>query len=163
MEASDPVQPHVIDTASGKRLDLDNPRPEDIRIKDVAGGLSKVCRFGAQAREYYSVAQHALLVQRLVVEAGTSRTSVSGAPPRLARGLPLRHTHPPQEEDLRDHTKVYKEACETLDHVIAGAFGFEWPGQGSPEQRTIKRADRQALLMEAARLLPDGGEALRRA
>jgi hypothetical protein len=70
MEASDPAGRYIIDTASGVRLDLDNPRPEDIRIEDVAGGLSKVCRFGAQAREYYSVAQHALLVRRLVVEAG---------------------------------------------------------------------------------------------
>src|SRR5215211_9476558 len=70
MEASDPAKPYAIDTASGVRLDLDNLRPEDIRIGDVAGGLSKVCRFGAQARKYYSVAQHALLVRRLVVEAG---------------------------------------------------------------------------------------------
>jgi hypothetical protein len=162
MEASDPVQPHVIDTASGKRLDLDNPRPEDIRIKDVAGGLSKVCRFGAQAREYYSVAQHALLVQRLVVEAGH---------PELALVALHHDSHEaylcdiptPLKRKIYAHTKVYKEACETLDHVIAGAFGFEWPGQGSPGQRTIKRADRQALLMEAARLLPDRGEALRRA
>src|SRR5918996_968485 len=70
MEASDPAKPYIIDTASGVRLDLDNPRPEDVRIEDVAGGLSKVCRFAAQPLEYYSVAQHALLVQRLVVEAG---------------------------------------------------------------------------------------------
>src|SRR3712207_997946 len=70
METGAPAERYVIDTASGMRLDLDNPRPEDIRIEDVAGGLSKVCRFGAQAREYYSVAQHALLVQRLLVEAG---------------------------------------------------------------------------------------------
>jgi len=65
MEANDSAKRHVIDTASGVRLDLDNPRLEDIRIEDVAGGLSKVCRFGAQALEYYSVAQHTLLVQRL--------------------------------------------------------------------------------------------------
>lgn len=65
-----PVERYVIDTASGRRLDLNNPSPEDIRIEDVAGGLSKVCRFGAQPLEYYSVAQHALLVRRLVVEAG---------------------------------------------------------------------------------------------
>jgi hypothetical protein len=65
MEANRPTKLYVINTASGVRLDLDNPRPEAILIEDVAGGLSKVCRFGAQALEYYSVAQHALLVQRL--------------------------------------------------------------------------------------------------
>ena len=67
MQASDPGKLYIIDTASGARLNLDDPRPGDIRIVDVAGGLSKVCRFSAQALEYYSVARHALLVQQLVV------------------------------------------------------------------------------------------------
>ena len=70
MGTSNSGERYIIDTASGVRLDLDDPRPEDIQIEDVAGGLSKVCRFGAQPREYYSVAQHALLVRQLVVEAG---------------------------------------------------------------------------------------------
>jgi uncharacterized protein len=68
--ADKPAKPYIIDTASGVRLHLDNPSPEDVRIEDVAGGLSKVCRFGAQPLEYYSVAQHALLVRRMVAEAG---------------------------------------------------------------------------------------------
>jgi hypothetical protein len=40
MEASGPAETYVIDTATGERLDLDDPRPENIRIEDVAGGLS---------------------------------------------------------------------------------------------------------------------------
>jgi 5'-deoxynucleotidase YfbR-like HD superfamily hydrolase len=156
-----PANTYVIDTASGERLDLDNPRPEDIRIEDVAGGLSKVCRFGAQALEYYSVAQHALLVQRLVVEAGH---------PGLALVALHHDSHEaylcdiptPLKRKIRKATNVYDEACKALDGVIAEAFGFERPEDGAPEQRVIKQADRQALLMEATRLLPDGGEALRR-
>jgi hypothetical protein len=54
VNASALAERHIIDTAFGLRLDLDHPRPEDIRIEDVAGGLSKFCRFGAQPREYYS-------------------------------------------------------------------------------------------------------------
>jgi uncharacterized protein len=161
MEASDATETYIIDTASGKRLDLDNPRPEDIRIEDVAGGLSKGCRFGAQALEYYSVAQHALLVQRLVVAAGH---------PELALVALHHDSHEaylcdiptPLKRKIRKATDVYARACDVLDLAIAEAFGFEWPGQGSPEQRAIKHADRQALLMEATRLLPDGGKALRR-
>jgi len=52
--------------------------------------------------------------------------------------------------------------CDEVDLAIAEAFGFEWPKKESPEQRVIKQADRRALLMEAARLLHDSGEALRR-
>jgi 5'-deoxynucleotidase YfbR-like HD superfamily hydrolase len=160
MEGSNSGERYIIDTASGVRLDLDDPRSEDIRIKDVAGGLSKVCRFGAQVREYYSVAQHALLVRRLVVEAGY---------PELALAALHHDSHEaylcdiptPLKRKIRARTNVYDEACKTLDRVIADAFGFEWPEHGSLQQRVIKQADRQALLMEAARLLPDGGEALR--
>jgi 5'-deoxynucleotidase YfbR-like HD superfamily hydrolase len=161
METSDPVQPHVIDTASGVRLDLDNPRPEDVRVEDVAGGLSKVCRFGAQAREYYSVAQHALLVQRLVVEAGHRELALV-ALHHDSHEAYLCDIPTPLKRKIAKDTNVYDRACELLDIAIGEAFGFQWPGRGLPEQRAIKRADKQALLMEAARLLPDGGKALRR-
>src|SRR5829696_7627425 len=155
MEADNSGERYIIDTASGVRLDLDNPRAEDIRIEDIAGGLSKVCRFGAQPLEYYSAAQHALLVQRLVVEAGH---------PELALVALHHDSHEaylcdiptPLKRKISAATDVYDEACKTLDRVIAEAFGFEWPKQDLPEQRAIKRADRQALLIEAARLLPDG-------
>ena len=161
MGTSNSGERYIIDTASGVRLDLDAPRSEDIRIEDVAGGLSKVCRFGAQPREYFSVAQHALLVRQLVVEAGY---------PELALAALHHDSHEaylcdipsPLKRKIRARTTVYDEACRALDRVIAEALGFKLPEQGSPEQQAIKHADRQALLVEATRLLPDGGEALRR-
>jgi uncharacterized protein len=160
MEDSNSDERYIIDTSSGVRLNLDDPRPEDIRIEDVAGGLSKVCRVGAQPLEYYSVAQHALLVQRLVVEAGR---------PELALAALHHDSHEaylcdipsPLKWKMWKATAVYKEACDRFDRVIAKAFRFEWPEQGSREEAIIKHADNQALLVEAARLLPDAGEALR--
>jgi len=161
MELGGPSKRYVIDTASGVRLNLDGPRPSDIQIADVAGGLSRVCRFGAQSLEYYSVAQHALLVQRLVVEAGH---------PELALVALHHDSHEaylcdipkPLKRKISRSTDAYDRTCDALDLAISEAFDFEWPEQGSPEQRAIKDADRQALLMEAARLLFDHGEALRR-
>src|SRR5215204_134679 len=161
MEADNSGERYIIDTASGVRLDLDNPRAEDIRIEDIAGGLSKVCRFSAQPLEYYSVAQHALLVQRLVAEAGH---------PELALVALHHDSHEayvcdipkPLKNKISAINDAYEAVCDELDLVIAEAFDFEWPEQGSSEQRVIKCADRQALFMEAARLLPDHGKALRR-
>jgi 5'-deoxynucleotidase YfbR-like HD superfamily hydrolase len=161
MEASDPAGRYIIDTASGVRLDLDDPQAEDIRIEDAAGGLSKVCRFGAQAREYFSVAQHAMLVQRLVVEAEYPELALM-ALHHDSHEAYLCDIPTPLKRKIRNATSAYKETCKRFDRVIGEAFGFEWPEQGSPEQRTIKHADRQALLIEAARLLRDGGKALRR-
>jgi 5'-deoxynucleotidase YfbR-like HD superfamily hydrolase len=61
---------YLLDTASGRQLDLADPHPDDIELEDIASALSKVCRFGAQAREFYSVAQHAVLVRDLVIAMG---------------------------------------------------------------------------------------------
>jgi 5'-nucleotidase len=161
METGDSAKRYVIDTASGERIDLDNPRPENIRIEDVAGGLSKVCRFGAQPLEYYSVAQHALLVRRLIVESGH---------PELALAALHHDSHEaylcdipkPLKRKISAINDAYEWICDKFDLVIGEAFGFEWPEEGSSDQAFIKGADRQDLLMEAARLLPDHGEALRR-
>lgn len=53
-------------TVSGRLIDLEYPRPEDISIEDVARGLSNCCRFGGQISPFYSVAQHTMLVAHLV-------------------------------------------------------------------------------------------------
>lgn len=56
----------ILTTRSGRRIDLTNLQPGDIGLADVASGLSKCCRFAGQMRHFYSVAQHAILVSRLV-------------------------------------------------------------------------------------------------
>lgn len=47
--------------------DMLNPRPEDIRLEDIARHLSKEQRFGGAChQDFYSVAQHSVLVSELV-------------------------------------------------------------------------------------------------
>jgi uncharacterized protein len=152
---------YVMDTASGVRLDLDDPRPKDIRIEDVAGGLSRVCRMGAQAREFYSVAQHALLVCRLVEESGRADLALV-ALHHDSHEAYLCDVPKPLKRKISAATDAYDATCDALDAAIAGAFGFSWPEASSADRAEIKLADRKALSMEATRLLPDGGEALRR-
>jgi 5'-deoxynucleotidase YfbR-like HD superfamily hydrolase len=62
---------------SGRRLDLLEPSPLDIEIGDIAHGLARVARWNGQTRgsHAFSVAQHSVLVERLVAE----------MKPRLAR------------------------------------------------------------------------------
>ncbi len=43
---------------SGRYLDLLNPKPDDIVIEDIAGALSRICRFGGHVSRFYSVAEH---------------------------------------------------------------------------------------------------------
>src|SRR5205085_11370406 len=55
---------------SGRRLDLLDPSPLDIEIADIAHGLARVARWNGQTRgaHPFSVAQHCLVVERLVQE-----------------------------------------------------------------------------------------------
>jgi hypothetical protein len=50
-----------IKLGSGIYFDLADPRPEQIDLRDIAGALSKICRFGGHCRQFYSVAEHLVL------------------------------------------------------------------------------------------------------
>jgi hypothetical protein len=47
-----------------------DPRPEDVRVEDVAHALALQCRFGGHCREHYSIAQHSVLVSHVLAPLG---------------------------------------------------------------------------------------------
>ncbi len=51
-----------IATYTGKVFDLSNPKPEMVCIKDIAHSLAYQCRYTGHTREFYSVAQHCVLM-----------------------------------------------------------------------------------------------------
>ena len=51
-------------TYTGKEFYIRDPRPEEINILDIAHALSNQCRFNGHCLEFYSVAQHSILVSR---------------------------------------------------------------------------------------------------
>lgn len=53
-------------TFTKQGFDPFNPRAEDVCLEDIAHGLAMICRYGGQCPVFYSVAQHAVLVSRLV-------------------------------------------------------------------------------------------------
>ncbi|MEL5850000.1 MAG: hypothetical protein U7M05_11660, partial [Candidatus Igneacidithiobacillus chanchocoensis] len=61
--------PHMM-TASGRDFLPSKMKPEDVRIEDIAHALSHICRFGGHTRKHYSVAQHSLLVARILEAKG---------------------------------------------------------------------------------------------
>ena len=57
-----------VSTYLGNRFYLTRPHIDDVAIEDIAHGLAYQCRFNGQTREFYSVAQHSVMVMNLVSE-----------------------------------------------------------------------------------------------
>ena len=111
---------HIIQpTLSGREMDLMNPKPEDVDIKDIAHALSLTCRWRGQTRQCYTVAQHCVVVS-LACPAparmwGLLHDAAEAYIPDVAAPLkPLL----PELEDI--------EECILRD-AIAPRFGLPWP------------------------------------
>lgn len=63
----------VIDTYSGWKLDFNDIDSYHPSITDIAVGLSNTCRYAGQREEFYSVAEHSVLVALMVARDGGSR------------------------------------------------------------------------------------------
>jgi uncharacterized protein len=55
----------TLNTVSGKAIHVKNPHVANIDINDIAAALSKICRFGGHCKEFYSVAQHSVIVMAM--------------------------------------------------------------------------------------------------
>lgn len=132
-----------IQTSSGGSIDLINPKPEEIKIRDIAHALSNICRFGGHCRWHYSVAQHSVLVSYLV-------------PAELALDALLHDAAEAYLGDIVRPLKVngdmqgYKEAEKLMESVICKTFDL-----GDLNHPEIKKADMQMLAAEKKVLLRD--------
>jgi hypothetical protein len=137
---------------SGRRLDLLDPSPLDIEIEDIAHGLARVARWNGQTKGDYafSVAQHCLLVERLVRELRPK----CGAPLRLTALL-----HDAAEYVIGDlispfKTAIgldYKEFENRLSRAIHVRFGLP-PDAPAGDSVVIKSADHISAYFEATQL-----------
>lgn len=62
---------NVILTATGRLLDLNDPKPGQVCIEDIAQALSRLPRFCGHTKKFYSVAQHSVLVAEILEEMGS--------------------------------------------------------------------------------------------
>lgn len=137
----------AIPLRSGSYLDLADPDCRVIAPIDIAAGLRQP-RFGAQTREFYTIAQHSLLVLRLVSPVARQ---LGGE-----KGLQLRRCalmHDAAEAFIHDIVTPlkrqiagdYRPIEARLEQRLAARFGWSWTDF---RREQVKLADLQALAIE---------------
>jgi len=124
-------------TFTGRQFWLQDPRIGDIDIADIAHALSNQCRWAGHTREFYSVAQHSVLVSQLC------------SPANKVVGL----LHDSPEAYLQDLIKPLKKLLSgyrALENAWAICIGLTY---GLDDKlldlpREVHRADRMVCIAE---------------
>lgn len=132
----------MMQTFTGKVIDLANFKEDDVRLPDIAHALSLINRFTGHSVEPYSVAQHSVLVSRIVEERHALWALLHDASEAYIGDVAT---------PLKTMLPNYRELEEQIQRAIAQKFGLKWP---MPHE--IKEADLKALMAEKRDLIPGG-------
>lgn len=138
--------PQAIATWTGGRMAPTMPRPEDIRIEDIARGLANGCRWNGQCQYYYSVAEHSVHVSMIVPTLEALMHDASeGYLTDMARPVKTKS----------DLGAAYLAVERPLEEAIAERFGLDYPWSDE-----IRKADYMMGFAEAKVLVPHLGALL---
>lgn len=131
----------LFNTASGIQVNLNEPTPEMMDIRDIANSLSKICRFNGHTTHFYNVAQHSVLVSYLFAESEGGDLALEAL------------MHDAAEAYLGDVIKPlkviigtpYRRMEQFFDNAIAEKYNLN---MNPIVEDMIKQYDRQALELE---------------
>ena len=122
-------------TFTGLQFRHGGPYLESICIEDIAHHLSLICHWGGAAREFFSVAQHSVLVSGL-------------CPPELARWGLMHDAAEAYCGDMIRPLKVRLPEYKLVETNVMGAIAEKF-SLGWPEPPALKEYDNRVLAMEA--------------
>lgn len=128
-------------TCSGSYFNLSNPHESEFSIDDIAHALSHLCRFSGHCREFYSVAQHSVMVSLLVpAEHALMGLLHDGAEAFVG--------------DVTSPLKAMLPEYQTIEARVTNAIYSRF-NIGPHQYPSIKHADLTMLATERWHLLPD--------
>ncbi|KGT87213.1 hypothetical protein NG99_23605 [Erwinia typographi] len=132
-----------ITTVTGKHFNFVQIDQNSICIEDIAVALSNICRFTGHLPNFYSVAQHSVLVSQLV-------------PPEFALEALMHDAAEAYCSDINSPLKAllpdYQAVLGNVEHAIADKFNLP-PVMSAP----VKRADLIMLATERREFGLDDG------
>ncbi len=126
---------------SGAWFDFLDPRSSDFDIDDIAHGLAHVCRYAGQCTDFYSVAEHSLLVS------DTCREDPYAALMHDAAEALIGDVTRPLKQLLPDYKRLEREVEAAV---------FERFGVAIRTPNAVKAADLRVLAAEQAQIMPKG-------
>lgn len=129
-------------TYTGRKFYPYDPRVEDVDILDIAHALSMTCRYNGHCKQFYSVAQHSVLLAECATAPNALRALLHDAPEAYVGDMirPIKH-HPGMVSFLWVEEVVEKAVC--------ARFNLPYPLVNSE----IKRLDNAILLDEQAQVM----------
>lgn len=135
-------------TISGGLLaNLNHLSADDMDIRIIAKALSKLCRFGGHTSQFYSVAQHSVLVSKLV-------------PEELAFAALLHDASEAYVIDMPRPIKLQMPDYQDLELSVMSQIVAHYDVVDQMSHPLIKHADMVALATEMLQLFP--AEAIRK-
>jgi hypothetical protein len=127
-------------TSTGRQIDLMDPQVRHVDIRDIAHGLSHICRWGGHTEAFYSVAEHSLLVSRICSDPlwGLLHDATEAYLGDIVRPLKARMPH-------------YRALEGAWQRVIMEALGVPLV-----EPSDLDSCDLAVALLEAEELMPEG-------
>ena len=140
-DRSPPAPGPYLQTVSGRWVNPFDPDPEQLDAGDIARALANQCRFGGHSRVFYSVAQHCVIVSRVVEDRGGDVEAVFAALMHDATEAYLGDMpHPLKHRSALG--EAFKAAEDHLERAIRDRFRI------APDVPEIKRVDRSLLATE---------------
>lgn len=127
-----------IQTYTGAQHFLMQPEDQEYHILDIAHSLSNLCRFGGHCGDFYSVAQHSVIVAEILPDKHKLCGLLHDAPEAFTGDImsPLKL--------LMEDQGAWKVIERHTEIAIATKYDLPWP---IPE--IVKQADERALATEA--------------
>lgn len=136
-----PTHTDWIQTYTGRQFWPLEPRPQDIDILDIAHALSNLCRYGGHVEQFYSVAQHCVLVSYAVPAEHALRGLLHDASEAYLIDVP-------RPIKRSEGMEAYRAAEKRLEAAIYERFGLL-----AEDPECIKTADNQLLRTEQRDLM----------